>query len=154
MEAGQGLRRVPQQPEGLRGIESAGHTRILTYAEHQRMALGWRVACDGFLQLVAGSRQRTKPQPRYPKGIVGDDHERGVVGLLGQAQQGFPNLTCPVQLRPSNIKPPKTEKDHNKLWRLAHVLTQRVGLGVGVLHLGGRLPFRHLQGRTEGDVQG
>jgi hypothetical protein len=39
------------------------------------------------------------------------------------------------------------------LWRLAHLLTQRACLGVGVLHLGRSEPFRHLQGRAEGDVQ-
>ena len=51
MEAGQGLRRVPQQPEGPRGIETAGNPRILAHAERRRTALVWRVAGDAFLQV-------------------------------------------------------------------------------------------------------
>ena len=98
VDAGQGLLRVPQQPEGQRGIDSAGHTRILAHAEHRRTALVWRVACDAFLQVLAGSRQRAKPEPRHPEGIVGDDRERGVVGTLRQAQQRFPELSRRVQL--------------------------------------------------------
>ena len=98
VEVGQGLLRVPQQPEGRSGIEPAANTRILAHAEHRRTALVWRVACDAFLQVQAGSRQRAKPQPRYPKGIVGDDRKRGVVGTLRQAQQRFPDLSRGVQL--------------------------------------------------------
>ena len=41
-----------------------------------------------------------------------------------------------------------------KLWRLAHLLTQRVCLGIGVLHLGRCTSFGHLQCRAEGNVQG
>ena len=100
VEAGQGLLRVPQQPEGPSGIDSAGNTRILAHAEHRRTALVWRVACDAFLQVLAGSRQRAKAEPRRPKGIVGDDRERGVVGTLRQAQQRFPELSRRVQLWP------------------------------------------------------
>ena len=98
VEAGQGLLRVPQQPEGPRGIGSAGNTRIVAHAEHRRTALVWRVAGDAFLQVLAGSRQRAKAEPRHPKGIVGDDRERGVVGTLRQAQQRFPELSRRVQL--------------------------------------------------------
>ena len=107
-----------------------------------------------FLQVLAGSRQRAKAEPRRPKGIVGDDRERGVVGTLRQTQQRFPKLACRVQLWPCHIKPPQTKQDLDKLWRLAHLLTQRACLGVGVLHLGRCLPFGHLQGRAEGNVQG
>jgi hypothetical protein len=39
VEAGQGLRRVSQQPEGLRSMDSAGNTRIMTHAEQRRTAL-------------------------------------------------------------------------------------------------------------------
>ena len=52
------------------------------------------------------------------------------------------------------IKPPQPKQDRDKLWRLAHLLTQRACLGVGVLHLGCCVPFGHLQGRAEGNVQG
>ena len=154
VEAGQGLLRVPQQPEGHRGTGSAGNTRIVAHAEHRRTALVWRVACDAFLQVLAGSRQRAKQEPRCPEGIVGDDSERGVVGTLRQAQQRFPDLSRRVQLWPSHIKPPQAKQDRNELWRLADLLTQRACLGVGVLHLGCCLPFGHLQCRAEGDVQG
>ena len=98
VEAGQGLLRVPQQPEGPRGIGSAANTRILAHAEYRRTALVWRVAGDAFLQVLAGSRQRAKVEPRHPEGIVGDDRERGVVGTLRQAQQRFPELSRRVQL--------------------------------------------------------
>ena len=74
---------------------------------------------------------------------MGDDRERGVVGMLCQAQQGFPELACRVQLWPCNIKPPQTKQDRDELWRLAHLLTQRACLGVGVLHLGRCVPFGH-----------
>ena len=154
VETGQGLIRVPQQPEGQRGMGSAGNTRILAHAEHQSTALVWRVTCDAFLRVLAGSRQRAKPEPRHPKGIVGDDHECGVMGTLRQAQQRVPDLSRRVQLWPYKIKPPQTIQDRDQLWRLAHLLTQRVCLGVGVLHLGRCVPFRYLQCRAEGNVQG
>src|SRR5207249_7073743 len=64
VEAGQGLRRVPQQPEGQRGKGSAGNTRILAYAEHRSMVLVCRVAGDAFLQVHTGSRQRAKVETR------------------------------------------------------------------------------------------
>jgi hypothetical protein len=59
-----------------------------------------------------------------------------------------------VKLWPCNIIPPKTKKDWSKLRSLAHLLTQRVCLGVGVLHLGRCDPSGHLQGRTKSNVQG
>ena len=114
--------------------------------------LVWRVACDAFLQVRAGSRQRAKAEPRPPEGIVGDDRGRGVVGMLRQAQQGFPKLACGVQLRPYQIKPSQSKQDLDKLWYLAHLLTQRTCLGVGVLHLGCCVPFAHQQCRTEANV--
>src|SRR5262249_21688982 len=44
--------------------------------------------------------------------------------------------------------------DRDEIERLAQMLTQRVGLGVGALHLGRSVPFGHLHGGAEGDVQG
>ena len=85
---------------------------------------------------------------------MGDDRKRGVVGTLRQAQQRLPEFTRRVKLGPDQIKPPQTKQDRNQLWRLAHLLTQRAGLGVGLLHLGCCLPFGRLQGRAEGEVQG
>ena len=85
---------------------------------------------------------------------MGDDSERRVVGTLRQAQKGCADFACRVQLWPSKIKPPKTKKDRNKLWSLTHLPTQRVCLGVGLLHLGRCLPFGHEQRCTEGEVQG
>ena len=85
---------------------------------------------------------------------MGDDRERGIVGMLRQAQQRFPKLLCRVQLRPYHIKPPLPKQDWDKLWRLTHLLTQRACLGAGVLHLGCSLSFGDQQGRTEGNVQG
>src|SRR5215813_3454105 len=102
---------------------SAGNTRILARTERRSTALVWRVACDGFLQVLAGSRQRTMAAPRHPKGIVGDDRKRGVTGALRQAQQRFADLARRVQLWPYRIKPPQTKQDRGKLWRLAHLLT-------------------------------
>ena len=74
--------RIPQQPEDPRSIESAANTRIVAYAEHRRTALVWCVKGEAFLQVLAGRWQRAKVEPRHPKGIVGDDGKRGVVGLL------------------------------------------------------------------------
>ena len=71
VDVGQGLLRVPQQPEGHRGIDSAGNTRILAHAEHRRTALVWRVACDAFLQVLAGSRQRAKRATTSTQGHSG-----------------------------------------------------------------------------------
>ena len=85
---------------------------------------------------------------------MGNDSKRGVMGLLCQAQQGFAELARGVQLWPCIIIPPQTKQDRNKLWRLAHLLTQRACLGVGMLHLGRCVPFGDLQGRAEGNVQG
>ena len=82
MDAGQGLIRIPQEPEGRSIIDTAGNPQILAHAEHRSTALVWRVACDGCLQVQAGSRQRAKEEPRRPKGIMGDDRERGVFGAL------------------------------------------------------------------------
>ena len=62
--------------------------------------------------------------------------ERGVVGTLRQAQQGFPELARRLELWPCTIKPPQTKQDGDKLWRLAHLLTQHVCLVVSVPHLG------------------
>ena len=135
-------------------MDSAANTQIGTHAEHQCTVLPWRVACDGFLQVLAGSRQRTKEEPRSPKGIVGDDRERGVFGMLCQAQQGFADLPRGVQLEPSIVKPVQTIQDRDKLWGLAHLLTQRVCPRVGVLHLGRSQSFGHRQCCAEGCVQG
>src|SRR5438067_10340748 len=107
----QGLLRVPQQPESPSGKGSAGNTRIVANAEHHRTALVWRVAGDAFLQVLAGSRQRAKPEPRHPEGIVGDDRERRVGGVLRQAQQGSPELLRRLELWPCNIKPPQPKQD-------------------------------------------
>jgi hypothetical protein len=87
---------VPQQPEGHSGKGLAANTRIDTYAEHRRAVLVWRVACDACLQVLAGHWQRAKAEPRRPEGKVGDDRELGVVGVLRQAQQRFPELSCCV----------------------------------------------------------
>src|SRR5262245_40682955 len=154
VEAGQGLLWIPQQPEGPSGKESAGNTRIVAHAKHWRTAQVWRVACAGFLQMRVGNRQRTKAPPRHPKGIVGEDRERAVFGALRQAQKRFPELSCSVELCSSRIKPPQTRQDLDKLWRLAHLLTQRVCLGVGVLHFGRSEPFSRLQCSTESDMEG
>jgi len=131
VEAGQGLLRVPQEPEGHRGNDAAGQTWILANAEYHQTALVWRVAGAAVLQVLAGGRQRAKPEQCIPKGIVGGDSERGVVGALRQAQQRCPELSRRAQLRPYDIKSPQAIQDLGKLWRLADLLTQRVCLGVG-----------------------
>ena len=95
VEAGQGLLRVPQQPEGHRGIGAAAHPRILANAEHRRTALVWRVAGDACLQVLAGRRQRAQAEPRHPEGIVGDDRERGVVGTVAPGAATFPRARAP-----------------------------------------------------------
>src|SRR5262245_19106842 len=109
------------------------------------MALVWRVACDAFLQVQTGSRQRAKEEPRHPKGIVSDDSERGVVGLLRQAHQSFPELSRHLELWPCNIKPPQPKQHRDKLWRFAHLLTQRACLDVGMLYLRRCVSFGHQQ---------
>ena len=103
---------------------------------------------------MAGGRERAKPERRQPEGIVGDDRERRVIGTLREAQQGFAELARRMQLRPCIIKPPQTKQHRDQLWRLAHLLTQDVCLGVGVLHLRRCVPFGYLQSSAEGDVQG
>lgn len=55
-----------------------------------------------------------------------------------------PQALVPCGTVPCSIKPPQANKDRNKLWCLAYVLTQRVGLSVGMLHLRCSDPFRHL----------
>ena len=85
---------------------------------------------------------------------MGNDRKRGVMGLLCQAQQGFAELARGVQLWPCIIIPPQPKQDRNQLWRLAHLLTHRACLGVGMLHLGRCVPFGNLQGSAEGNVQG
>ena len=74
--------------------------------------------------------------------------------MLCQTQQCLPEFSCRVQLCPYQIKSPQPKQDRNQLWCLTRLLTQGVGLGVGVLHLGRCEPFRHLHGSTKGDVQG
>ena len=153
MEAGQSLVRVPQYPEGPSGISSAANTRILANTEYRSTVLVWCVACDGFLQVLAGNRQRAQAEPRRPEGRVGEDRECRIVGMSRQAQQRFPELSRCVQLCPYIIKPPQPIQDRDQLWRLAHLLAQLTSPGVGVLHLGRCVPFRYLQCRAEGDVQ-
>jgi hypothetical protein len=60
--------------------------------------LVWRVAGDAVLQMLVGSRQRAKAEPRHPQGIVGGDRERGIVSPLRQTQQRVPELARRVQL--------------------------------------------------------
>ena len=115
LDVRQGLRRVPQQPERESGINSAANTGILTHAEHQSTALVWRVACDGFLQVHTGRRQRPQEEPSSPEGKVGEDSERRIMGTLCQAQQRFPELECRVQLWPYLIKSPKSKKSWDQL---------------------------------------
>ena len=99
VEAGQGLLRVPQQPEGHSGMGSAANTRILEPMRNTG-ARRW----SGVERAMPSSRCRRaagnapKQKPRHPEGIVGDDRERGVIGTLRQAQQGFADLSRRVQL--------------------------------------------------------
>ena len=97
VDACQGLRRVPQQPEGPSDMTVAANNPR-SWAERRSMALVWRVACDAFLQVLASSLERAKVEPCLPEGIVGEVIEIGVVGALRQALQGFPELPCRVQL--------------------------------------------------------
>src|SRR5215510_1851508 len=92
----QGLIRIPQDPEGPSGIDATGNARIMANTEHRRAVLVWRVECDPFLQVLEGSRQLTKVEPRRPEGMVGDDSECRVVGALCQVEQGFPELACRI----------------------------------------------------------
>ena len=84
--------------EGPSGIGSAGDTRILAYAEHRRTALVWRVAGDATVARCWRAAGNVPRQNHHPKGIVGNDRERGIVGLVRQAQQGVPELARRVQL--------------------------------------------------------
>src|SRR5215470_3028740 len=104
---------------------STANTQILANAEYRSPALVWRVVGDGFLQVLAGRRQRAEAEPCPSESMVGDDHERRVVGTLRQAQQCFTEFACGVQLWPYHIKPPQPKQDLDQLWRLAHLLTQR-----------------------------
>ena len=52
-----------------------------------------------------------------------------------------PDLSRRVQLRPGKIQPPQPMQHRTQLWRLAHLLTQRVGLGEGVPTSGAASPF-------------
>jgi hypothetical protein len=79
-------------------MASAGNTRIMAYAEHRNTALVWRVVCDAGLQVLAGRRQHVKEETCRPKGIVGDDRERRVVGMLRQAEQRIAELSRCVEL--------------------------------------------------------
>src|SRR5438874_1379348 len=72
VDARHGLVRIPQQPEGPSGIDSAGNTRIVAHTEHWSTVLVWRVACNSFLQVLAGRRQGAKGEPCPPKSKVGD----------------------------------------------------------------------------------
>ena len=78
MEAGHGLLRIPQKPEGYRGIEVAEPARPW------RICV-WRGAGDACFQVLARRRKRAKVEPRRPEGIVGEKRERRVVGLLRHA---------------------------------------------------------------------
>jgi hypothetical protein len=56
MEASEGLRWVPQQPENYRGKGSAANTQILANAEHWSTMLVSRISCNAFLQVLVGGR--------------------------------------------------------------------------------------------------
>src|SRR5262249_6187950 len=116
-------------------------------------ALLWGVACDAFLHVLAGSRQRTQQEPRCPDGIVGCNSERGLIGTLRQAQQRFANLSHRVQLELSRIKSVQTIQDWSEFLGLADLGTTLARLGVDMLHFGCPVPFGDLQSRPKGDVQ-
>ena len=59
-----------------------------------------------------------------------------------------------MQLCLYHIKPIQPKQDWGQLGRLAHLLTQRAGLDVGVLHLGRCLTFGDYECRAKSDVQG
>ena len=101
--------------------------------------------------MLTGSRQRAKPEPRRPEGLVGGDCACGVLGLLCQLQLHFPELARRLERWPRNITPPQTKQDVDKLWRLAHPRAQGACLDVGALHLGRCMPFSHELCRAEGD---
>ena len=82
LEAGEGLRREPQHPEGYGSKHAAGYPRIDAHAERRSRVLVGRIAGDAFLQVQAGSRQRAEREPRDSKGIVGEDRACGVVATL------------------------------------------------------------------------
>ena len=69
-------------------------------------------------------------------------------------EQRVSRARVPCAIAALQIKSPQPKQDRSKLWRLAHLLTQHTCLGIGLLHLGRCLPFGHLQGCAEGDVQG
>jgi hypothetical protein len=85
--------------------------------------LVWHRKGNAFLQVLVGSWQRAKPQPRRPKSMMGGNSERGRISALRQAQQGFPKLARSVQLGPSKIKPPQPVQDWDQLGRLSNLLT-------------------------------
>ena len=77
--------------------------------------LACRVRC---LPPGAGGQPATRPgRATSPQGIVGLDRERGVVGLLRQAQELLPELARRLEL-PVPIKPPQPKQDRDQLWRL------------------------------------
>ena len=98
---------------------------------------------------TAGNAPRTSTSPQ---GIVGDQAQRRVVGRCARRSIA-PRVRRRLHLSPLQIKPQQTPQDREKLWGLTYLLTQRLCLGVGVLHLGRSMPFGHLQCRAEGNVQ-
>ena len=108
---------------------------------------------DPLLQVLAGCWQRPTVESRHPTRIVGEDRERGIVRPVRQAQQEVRECPGPGELHPDRRKPPQAIQDWTQARRLPDLLTYRVGLAVGVLHLGGGEPLGHLEGRTEGNVQ-
>src|SRR5215472_12071684 len=91
-------------------MDSAAHTRIGVSGrkEGRRPVLVWRAACDGFLQVQAGGRQRAKEEPRRPEGIVGDDRERGVFAPGAARSRRSLALCATVAI------PHKTGADHTR----------------------------------------
>src|SRR5262245_55010340 len=72
-EAAQRLMWVSQQPESFSGIHSTVHAGIGPHTKYWSTVLVWRIAGDAGLQVLAGSRQYAKVEPRQPEGLVGDD---------------------------------------------------------------------------------
>jgi hypothetical protein len=96
---GPGLLRVPRN-QRVTAAKTRQATPGLGPCGIPRHALVWRVACDAFLHILVmlvSNRKHTKAKPRCPQGIVGDDRERRVVAMKGQAQQRFrriPRAVC------------------------------------------------------------
>jgi hypothetical protein len=102
-----GLVWITQPPQGQGGVGATDHAGVLSVADGMGTVPLGIVEGNPLRKMGLGRGKLTQIVQGVPKGIVGFQEERGVAGLLGQAEEVLPQLPRRPQLHPMQVKVPQ-----------------------------------------------